>query len=43
MHPRDERTARTRELLDVLGIVHCRDRPPAELSGACGSASPSPR
>ncbi|MCX4670566.1 ABC transporter ATP-binding protein [Streptomyces sp. NBC_01381] len=31
--PRRERTARAAELLGVLGVAHCRDRRPAELSG----------
>ncbi|MPY60863.1 ABC transporter ATP-binding protein [Streptomyces spongiae] len=31
--PRRERATRAAELLDVLGIAHCRDRRPAELSG----------
>ncbi|MEV8593297.1 ABC transporter ATP-binding protein [Streptomyces sp. NPDC052012] len=31
--PRRERLTRATELLDVLGVAHCRDRRPAELSG----------
>jgi ABC-type lipoprotein export system ATPase subunit len=31
--PRRTRSARAAELLDVLGVAHCRDRLPAELSG----------
>jgi putative ABC transport system ATP-binding protein len=31
--PRRQRAARAAELLDVLGVAHCRDRRPAELSG----------
>ncbi|MFI6645178.1 ABC transporter ATP-binding protein [Streptomyces sp. NPDC050504] len=31
--PRSRRTARAAELLGVLGVAHCRDRRPAELSG----------
>ncbi|MGH8824950.1 MAG: ABC transporter ATP-binding protein [Jiangellaceae bacterium] len=30
---RAERTTRSHELLDLLGIGHCRDRRPAEMSG----------
>ncbi|MFJ9585977.1 ABC transporter ATP-binding protein [Streptomyces acidicola] len=31
--PRRVRASRAAELLDVLGVTHCRDRRPAELSG----------